>query len=931
MVNQSISNSATSMPSASCTESSKGQRPVLKEMCRILLPLSMGMAVFGVIRPATAEPTHANKEVLSAAPDLPEDLIQAKLLNAVVFDYPQDLITMKPSPAGQVIINYVVGIDGIPTELKVTRGVHPRLDDAVMAAISALRYEPARYRGEAVEIVLSIGLDVQAPVVTAPVVTAPVAKPEPESPRTEEATGLVRLSGTLLEAGFRTPIDGATVLAIPAGDLKVGRIKKRIYESDVEPEWTLRATTNNAGHWNLRGLPNGKVRLVILAQGYRRLEYVVKLSPGEALELKYYQTRLNTNPYRTIVDVAREEMEEVTRRSISVEELSKIPGTQGDALKAIQNFPGVARAPFNSGALAIRGAAPGDSAIYLGYHEIPILYHFGGLTSVFNSDILSQIDFIPGNFDSRYGDAIGGIVNVVPRKGRRDGIHGYIDSDIFDTGILLEGKAGKGSFILSGRRSYIDLLLPALIPDDAGINFSIAPRYWDYQALFDYPVSGGEFSVRVFGSDDRTKLVFAAANDEIQDRRDSVESVNYFHRADLVYRKVKGPWEFLVTPSYKRDFFEIDAIDIFKFDSVLDTFSLRAEVSNRLSSRSRVRLGTEFINVRGDLSVTAPAAFGNGDGTLARTQLKFSYAIPALYSTLTLAVTDAFVLYPGVRLTYYSAPVEQFTTDPRLRLRWALGEKTTLKGGVGLYSQGPTGVQFDKVFGNPRVGPERALHTSVGLAQDLPWDMKIEATGFHKKLWDMISSSSTWIEHKDGRLGPEKVANTGTGYVVGGELLLRKPLSSNLFGWVSYTIMRSMRKHAPGESERLFDFDQTHLLTVIASYKLPRRWQIGARFRLASGNPYTGNTAAVWQASENSWLPIAGPINGERYSTFHQLDMRVDKMWVYRKTMFTLYLDIQNVYNAQNVEFLNYSYNYREYTTINSLPIIPSVGTKIEF
>ena len=145
--------------------------------------------------------------------------------------------------------------------------------------------------------------------------------------------------------------------------------------------------------------------------------------------------RDSTNPYRTVVDVEQDDTD-TAKRTISREEINNLPGTQGDALKSIQNFPGVARVPFGLGALVVRGSAPSDSEIFLGYHPIPQLYHFGALTSVFNSDILAQIDFIPGNFDSRFGDAIGGVVNVQPRRGRRDGFHGYIDSDLFDTCLL---------------------------------------------------------------------------------------------------------------------------------------------------------------------------------------------------------------------------------------------------------------------------------------------------------------------------------------------------------------------------------------------------------------------------------------------------------------------------------------------------------------
>src|SRR5690606_18140455 len=167
----------------------------------------------------------------------------------------------------------------------------------------------------------------------------------------------------------------------------------------------------------------------------------------------------------------------------------------------------------------------------LGYHEIPTLFHFGGLTSVFNSDILAQIDFVPGNFDSRYGDAIGGIINVQPRRGRRDGFHGYVDTDLFDTGVLLEGPVGKGSFIASARRSYVDLILPLVIPDEVGFGLTLAPRYWDYQALFDYPVGAGELSARVFGSDDRTRLLVAAQANDSEEEATSPEGVQEKHRA----------------------------------------------------------------------------------------------------------------------------------------------------------------------------------------------------------------------------------------------------------------------------------------------------------------------------------------------------------------------------------------------------------------
>ena len=159
---------------------------------------------------------------------------------------------------------------------------------------------------------------------------------------------------------------------------------------------------------------------------------------------------------------------------------------------------------------------------------------------------------------------------------------------------------------------------------------------------------------------------------------------------------------------------------------------------------------------------------------------------------------------------------------------------------------------------------------------------------------------------------------------------IRKALTRNVFGWLSYTLSRSERRQNPSEDFRLFDFDQTHILTLIGVYRLPKGWQVGARFRLVSGNPFTPVTGATYDASDGGYIPISGPYNSARVPAFHQLDLRVDKRWVWKRVTFTTYLDVLNVYNHQSPEFVNYSYDYSQYNNIPTLPIIPSLGFRLE-
>src|SRR6185369_13325623 len=107
---------------------------------------------------------------------------------------------------------------------------------------------------------------------------------------------------------------------------------------------------------------------------------------------------------------------EPTQRQISGDEIRKMPGTNGDALRSLQNMPGVARVGAFDGLLIVRGSSPRDSQIFIDGSGVPMVYHFGGLSSIVPSEMLERIDFYPGNFGPQYGRATGGIVDVGVRS-----------------------------------------------------------------------------------------------------------------------------------------------------------------------------------------------------------------------------------------------------------------------------------------------------------------------------------------------------------------------------------------------------------------------------------------------------------------------------------------------------------------------------------
>ena len=493
---------------------------------------------------------------------------------------------------------------------------------------------------------------------------------------------------------------------------------------------------------------------------------------------------------------------------------------------------------------------------------------------------------------------------------------------------------GKGSFALAGRRSYIDLLLPAFVPDDAGLDLTIAPRYYDYQALFDYPLAGGMFTVRVFGSDDRTKVVTADPNEVDTDTRNQFETAQFFHRFDVAYEKQSGPWRFLVTPSYRLEYIQFGIGQFFDFDLRTHNVSMRAEVERKLGRRSGFRVGTEYVGTWFDIAVeappipTGPGGSGTGDVT---TQVKSAVAVPAVYSTVTLGLTDKLTLFPGVRMGYYTRPDPSSFVDPRMNFAWQVADRTTIKGGTGLYTQAPQPVQYSEEFGNPRLAVQRGYQNSLGVSQQFEYGIGLDATAFFNYIWDQAAGSSDIVVRPDGDVGPEIFANTQRGRTYGLEVLLRKQLTGRFFGWLAYTLSRSERKPTPDDEWQLFDFDQTHILTLIGVVKLPKGWQVGGRFRLVSGNPNTPVVGAVYDAGGGFYQSLSGKTNSERIPMFQQLDVRVDKRWTWKRTSLTLYVDVQNVLNHQNTEFWIYSYDFSGRRPVTGLPIIPSLGIKLEF
>jgi hypothetical protein len=131
--------------------------------------------------------------------------------------------------------------------------------------------------------------------------------------------------------------------------------------------------------------------------------------------------------------------------------------------------------------------------------------------------------------------------------------------------------------------------------------------------------------------------------------------------------------------------------------------------------------------------------------------------------------------------------------------------------------------------------------------------------------------------------------------------------------------------------DRPFSFDQTHILNLAGTYQLPRGWEVGMRWRLISGNPVTPIVGAGFDSDADEYQGVPGTSNSDRLPTFHQLDLRVDKRWVYDDWILGAYLSLNNATNSQNVEGQSYNFDFTESSATTGLPLFPIFGVKAEF
>ena len=925
-----------------------------------------------------------------------EEVVPPELIHEVSADYTDE--AFDAGVEGTIVLELEIDSRGDVRNVEIIEGLGYGLDEAAVQAAREFAFNPATVDGDPISVILDFNMRFSLPVrpagfegrIADPITDEAIAgaevsiryrgddyDPPPEATTTTDAKGAFSFREVPPGAydvrlrideyrDFETDIElvGGQVVAVEytvprEDDNIVGQVREAGTRSrlsamevtllDATTQEPLRETfSESGGGFAFRGVPAGEYLLRVAGPDYVTASFELEVVDGEVTSGNFYIRAEDYDDF-TVRTTERRERSEVSRQTLQLEEVRRMPGAGSDVVRAVQNLPGVARRPL-AGQPIIRGADPEDTQIFLGGDNIPIAFHFLAGPAVINTEMISAVDFYPGNFGPEFGRATAGIIDIQTRSPKDDRLHGFVEADLLDTSAIIEGPiSDRWSFALAARRSYYDLFLPTIYERVDADTFLI-PRYYDYQGWTTYRSEGGEHKLEfsVYGSDDILEL--SLPDDEPEGDANIQTSAlgfgNSFHRGQVRWEWTPDeiPLDTSLMTSFGRNSVAFDVADNLFFELDFYQSQTRYDTRLELSDDLLLRTGIDAQILKGDYAFEFGVIDSSPDSLSddgqdeppnipdegLRDEGSQWQVLPAVYTELQYELFDRWMVIPGLRADYFS-DVRQTSVSPRFSTRFAMTDEWVLKGGVGLFTQPPIPGQTDEVVGNPNLTFERAMHYAVGTEWQPTQYLELDTSLFFRANSDLVRTTSAETIDDEGQRRPLIYDNTGEGRAYGWEILLRHYPRNQFFGWISYTLSRSERRNRATGQWDLFNTDQTHILGLVAGYSLPWRLDISGRLRIVSGNPETPIVGAAFDADADMYRPRRGDPNSIRAATFNQLDLRLDRRFVFDTWNMSVYLDITNVYNATNPEGTQYNYDYTEQEPLRGLPFLPTIGVSARF
>ena len=709
----------------------------------------------------------------------------------------------------------------------------------------------------------------------------------------------------------------------------------------------LYTTTDANGFYNFSDIPAGSYIIIGSYIGYDTVKSELNVTKNEIILRNLYikesvvalgEVNISANKERSKTEVL------VSKIVVTPKQIKALPSVGGDAdiAQYLQVLPGIVSTGDQGGQIFIRGGSPVQNKILLDGLNIYNPFHSLGFFSVFETELIRNVDVFTGGFNAEYGGRISAIVDIKTREGNKSRLSGYSSISPFMGKLLLEAplskfEQGKGStsIVVTGKKSLIDqtskaLYKYALKKGEDALPFSFSDFYSKLSI-----VSGGGSKLNLFGfnfKDDYSNPLVADigwTNTGV-----GADFTMVPNRSDIIIKGTIGYSNYdlgIKNSDDKRN------SSIREFGATVDFTIFR--------KKSEVKYGFDLRAVKTDFNFINPYRIFLSqiqNTTEFSTYLKYRQVIGNL------------IIEPSARLMYYASQ-SRISPEPRLGIKYNLTNDIRLKAAGGFYSQNVMSTSNERDVVNLFYGfltsPESrvagfngdylenklqlAKHLVGGIEIDLLDELQLNVEAYHKDFNQLIvvNRNKTTVE------APDYTKETGKAYGLDFSAKLEE-VKYYLYLSYSYGFVNRF----DGQQTYPTVFDRRHNLNMMATYNFDRKgdFQISARWNLGSGFPFTKtqgfyNQLTFVNGPETDYLTenpaqvgiIYSQIrNGGRLPYYHRLDVSATRKFHFSKHSFLeLTASVTNAYDRQNIFY----FDRLTYSRVNQLPIIPAVAVKFAF
>jgi CarboxypepD_reg-like domain/TonB dependent receptor-like, beta-barrel/TonB-dependent Receptor Plug Domain len=737
-------------------------------------------------------------------------------------------------------------------------------------------------------------------------------------------------------------VDGASGEPLPVANVVVDGFQKG-------------SSTNLDGYFHIPGIQPGDYTLLVSYLGYNQIEYEVTVTDDVMdplrIELSQQSVQLQTVTFKAKKNSSEEIRQSARVSTVPIDgtTIRQMPslGAEMDVLRAMQSIPGVKASSEISSQLFVRGGSSDMTLIQMDQSTVYNPSHLFGLFSTFNADAVKHVNLMKGAFPAEYGQRAGSVLEVITNDGNREKTEGVVNIGIISAKAALEGPLpGKiGSYAISGRRTYFDILLDQMRKQDS---FSDLPDYYFYDANGKINLDltkrttltvGGYLGLdeltSEFGADDnRSDMRVYWGNQTFTSRFRQVVGNSSFFTAGYAYTRYRSGFEF-----------NNQSTLLYKFRDRFYDSSFRGDLEIYSFENHKIKTGYEAKKYTVDVT--------SGDEDVTFYTIDTNSWNHAFYIQDNWKIGANFEIMPGVRSTYHAKSHEN-EIDPRLAILYHYDTRTRFKLAGGKYTQYVDVMTSDFELASsfdvwtPNDGTVKPTYTNqlvFGFEHDPRSDLEFTFEAYYNDL-NRIHVVAPNLDRAETAKGAFLI---GEGYAYGAEFMLRKK-AGRLTGWLGYSVSWSKRKfpiteESVGINKGLSYYpkwDRRHDFVAIANYNLNHRWDMSTSWRYNTGQGYTNVNGVFTQhyglaPNENTDNRNREIVPGLKNNYRFPADHRLDVTFTYKHKFFglpaKLNFSVYNVYNHRSiwVQQINKGENPIEITKVRLLPILPLIGWEVRF